>query len=93
MAREGPGFQNLSCPGQSGLFPESYQPFDPSEVPHGVLELEVKFNLSDGDAANITGSAVLSDATVPEAGSLMLLTSGLAAIAMIVRRRELTSAA
>jgi hypothetical protein len=55
--------------------------------PHGILELDIAFSLSEGDAATLTGSSVISAAAVPEPAAGFLFATGLLAVAGLGFRR------
>src|SRR5262249_47815516 len=56
--------------------------------PHGTLELDIAFALSDGDAAHLNGSVGITAAEVPEPGTGVLLAAGFIAVAGVASRRK-----
>src|SRR5262245_25070302 len=84
-----PGF-TAACPSAQALSLAALggQSFSASALPpHGVLELDIGFRLSDGDATSLTGSSVIS--AVPEPAAALLFATGLLAVAGIGLRQKL----
>ena len=85
-----PGFTSpcpLTVTSPSGSLPRS-QFFTSSALPaHGILELDIGFTLSDGDATTLNGFSQIN-ADVPEPGAGFLFATGLLALAGLASRRR-----